>query len=180
MSEDRHNLFAELVTTHQNQLYGYIFALVRNREDAADLFQSVCVVLWRKFDSYRPGDNAFFAWARQTAIFEVRNFLRSKKSRRHLTEELLNAFSDCDFRDQSDAATSYMDALRECKAKLASADVELLDCHYGRDLSAQQIADRLGRSRQSVCNSLLRIRRWLMECVRMRLAQHEHSGERRS
>jgi len=178
-AQNRHDLFAELVTSHQSQLYGYIFALVRNREDAADLFQSVCVVLWKKFDSFSQENDAFFPWARQAAIFEVRNFLRRKKSHRHLTEELLNAFTDSDFSPQSDATASYLDALRGCKQKLTSADVELLNCHYGKGMSAQEIADRIGRSRQSVCNSLLRIRRWLLDCVRMNLARQEHSGEKK-
>ena len=78
--QDRHNLFSDLIMAHQSQLYGYIFALVRNWEDAADLFQSVCLVLWRKFDSFEPGSKAFFPWARRTSIFEVRNFLRSKRN----------------------------------------------------------------------------------------------------
>jgi RNA polymerase sigma-70 factor, ECF subfamily len=179
-AQDRHNLFAELITTHQSQLYGYIFALVRNRDDAADLFQSVCIVLWKKFDSFGSDDTAFFPWARQAAIFEVRNFLRSKKSPRHFTEELLDTFTDRDFRRQSDAAASYLDVLRSCKEKLTSADTELLEHHYGKDFSAQQIADHMGRSRQSVCNSLLRIRRWLLSCIRMQLARQEYSGEKHS
>jgi RNA polymerase sigma-70 factor, ECF subfamily len=176
---DHHNLFAELITAHQSELYGYIFALVRNRDDAADLFQSVCVVLWKKFDSFHRESEAFFPWARQAAIFEVRNFLRHKKSRRHLAEKLLDAFTDSDFSRQSDSTTSYLAALRDCKAKLASADLQLLDYHYSKDLSAQEIADRIGRSRQSVCNSLLRIRRWLLDCIRMQLARQEHCGENR-
>lgn len=46
MSEqDRHNLFVELITRHQSELYGYIFAVVRNREDADDLYQSVGMTL---------------------------------------------------------------------------------------------------------------------------------------
>jgi RNA polymerase sigma-70 factor, ECF subfamily len=179
-AQDRHNLFTELITTHQSRLYGYIFALVRSRNDAADLFQSVCVVLWEKFDSFNPDDDAFFPWARQAAIFVVRNFLRREKSRRHFTEKLLDAFTDSDFDRQSDAAASYLDLLRICKEKLTSADMELLDCHYGKDLSAQQIADRMGRSRQSVCNSLLRIRRWLLDCIRLQLARQEYSGEKNS
>ena len=52
--QDRHHLFTELITSHQSELYGYIFAVVRNRADADDLFQSVCVVLWRKFESFQP------------------------------------------------------------------------------------------------------------------------------
>lgn len=205
-SQNRHNLFSELITAHQSQLYGYIFALVRNREDAADLFQSVCVVLWKKFDSFLNADaannphlaanadtegnrgnlednhldnDAFFPWARQTAIFEVRNFLRREKSRHHLTEELLEAFTECDFDRQSDATTSYMDALRSCKGKLPSVDTELLDCHYGKGLSVQQVADRIGRTRQSVGNSLLRIRKSLLDCIRLQLVKQEYPEEER-
>jgi RNA polymerase sigma-70 factor (ECF subfamily) len=177
--QERHNLFAELVTTHQSQLYGYIFALVRNWEDAADLFQSVCVVLWKKFDSYEPGVSQFFPWARQTAVFEVRNFLRRKKSRQHLAEEMLDALTETPFDREDDATAGYLEALGRCKQKLPTTDVELLDFHYSNDLSAQQIADRLGRSRQSVCNSLLRIRRWLMDCIRLGMVREEQAWEDR-
>ena len=64
--QERHNLFSDLIARHQSELYGYIFAVVRNWEDADDLFQSVCLVLWRKFESFQPG-SSFFSWARQTA-----------------------------------------------------------------------------------------------------------------
>ena len=51
--QERHNLFSELIARHQSEIYAYIFAIVRNWEDADDLFQSVCLVLWRKFESFR-------------------------------------------------------------------------------------------------------------------------------
>jgi DNA-directed RNA polymerase specialized sigma24 family protein len=57
--QNRHNLFSELIARYQSELYGYIFAVVRNWEDADDLFQSICVVLWRKFESFRPGSEPF-------------------------------------------------------------------------------------------------------------------------
>ena len=53
--QDRHNLFSELITRHQSQLYAYIFAIVRNQQDADDLYQSVCLILWRKFDIISAG-----------------------------------------------------------------------------------------------------------------------------
>ena len=84
--QERHNLFSELIARHQSELYGYIFAVVRNWEDADDLFQSVCLVLWRKFESFRPGSN-FFSWARQTAKIEVSNFLRHKQLPSYVSEE---------------------------------------------------------------------------------------------
>jgi RNA polymerase sigma-70 factor (ECF subfamily) len=66
---ERHNLFSELIARHQSELYAYIFAIVRSWENADDLFQSVCVVLWRKFETFQT-DTSFFSWARQTAKFE--------------------------------------------------------------------------------------------------------------
>ena len=73
--QDRHGLFSELISRHQSELYAYIFAIVRNWEDTDDLYQSVCLVLWRKFGSFRSG-SSFFSWARQAAKIEVRNFLK--------------------------------------------------------------------------------------------------------
>ena len=62
--QQRHDLFSELIARHQSELYAYIFAIVRNWDDADDLYQSTCLVLWRKFESFRPG-TSFFSWARQ-------------------------------------------------------------------------------------------------------------------
>ena len=59
--QEQHDLFCELLTLHQGQLHGYILALVGNRADADDLFQSTSMVLWRKFDTFQPG-SSFLAW----------------------------------------------------------------------------------------------------------------------
>ena len=173
--QERHSLFSELITRHQSQLYAYIFALVRNREDAEDLFQSVCVVLWRRFESFQP-DSSFFAWARQTAIFVLRNSLKRKKPPACVSEELLEALAETTVDARSDATDVYLAALRRCKEKLSALDEQLLDLRYVEDLSTRQIADQMGRPQQGVCNSLLRIRRWLFDCIQMELAQQEHSA----
>ena len=176
--QERHDLFSELLTCHQSRIYGYIFALVRNREDAADLFQSVCLLLWCKFESFQPG-SSFFSWARKAAIFEVRNFLKRKNQPTYVGEELLDAFMRARPEAQSDATELYLVALRRCKAKLNASDAELLDLRYAEDRSTRQIADRLGRPQQGVCNSLARIRSWLMDCVQGDLTRQERQREDR-
>ena len=37
---------------HQSQLFGYIYSLVRDLDDADDLFQQTSLVLWDKFDQF--------------------------------------------------------------------------------------------------------------------------------
>jgi RNA polymerase sigma-70 factor, ECF subfamily len=172
---DRHNLFSELIACHHTQLYAYIFAIVRNREDTGDVFQSVCVVLWRRFDSFQPG-SGFFPWARQTAKLVARSFLRHKKTRPGaVSEELLDALAESEAETQSTTADLCLASLRTCKSKLSDSDGELLELRYAENLSSSQIADRTQRSQSSVCNSLKRIRGWLLECIRMELARQEHS-----
>lgn len=175
-NQDRHNLFSELIASHHSALYAYIFAIVRNREDAGDVFQSVCLVLWRKFDTFRPG-TSFFSWARQTAKLVVRSFLRhNKRLPSCVTEELLEVLAETAFDAQDEMADRYVAALRRCRGKLDVADEELLELRYVDDLGSGEIAARLQRPQPSVCRSLNRIRNWLLACVEMEVAQQEHSG----
>ena len=49
---DRQAEFAALLRQHQTQLFGYIYSLVRDLDDADDLFQQTSLVLWDKFDQF--------------------------------------------------------------------------------------------------------------------------------
>jgi RNA polymerase sigma-70 factor (ECF subfamily) len=171
---DRQNLFSQLISHHQSELYAYIFAVVRNWEDADDLFQAVSLVLWEKFDVFRPGTNFFF-WARKTAEFKIRKFMSQKKTPNYVGEELLDALTEGVSGIQQAGADQGLPALRRCKAKLSAADVELLELRYVDDLGSREIADRLRRPQHSVCHSLKRVRRSLFECIRKELAQQEHA-----
>jgi RNA polymerase sigma-70 factor, ECF subfamily len=169
-------LFSELLARHQRELYSYIFAIVRNWEDANDLFQSVCLVLWSKFASFRRGSN-FFAWARQTARFEVRKFLTRKRTPNCVSETLLDSLAETTLLVESDGTELGLTALQRCRKKLGATDEELLELRYSEGLSTVAIADRLQRAQQSVSRSLNRIRRWLLECIEIELVQQRHSGD---
>jgi RNA polymerase sigma-70 factor, ECF subfamily len=175
--QDRHNQFSELISRCHSQLYAYIFAVVKDREDAEDLFQSVCLILWRKFELFQPDSN-FFSWARQTAKLTICNFLRHKKIvPTSASEELLDALAETVSQARGDEAEFYLAALRHCKGKLSATDEELLELRYVENLGSNDIADRLRRPQQSVCQSLKRIRRWLLECIQMELTRQKRSAE---
>jgi RNA polymerase sigma-70 factor, ECF subfamily len=174
--QERHDLFVELITRHQSELYGYIYAVVRNWEDTDDLCQSVCLFLWSKFESFQPG-SSFFAWARQTAKIEISNFLRRKKSPRYLADQLRDILPETATDSRDTDAEVYLAALRHCREKLTSEDDELLQLRYVEELSTVEIADRLQRLRQSVSRSLNRVRRRLFECIQIELAKQEHPSK---
>lgn len=172
--QERHNLFSNLLDRHHGELYSFIFAAVRSWEDADDLLQSVCLVLWRKFESFEPGSNFLF-WARRTAKIEVSNFLRRKHLTRYATDDLLDALAETAAEVQGDGMEFYQASLRYCREKLSPADNELIELRYIEDLGSRQIADRLQRPQPSVCHSLNRIRAWLFDCIQMELARKEHA-----
>lgn len=172
--QDRYEAFCELLALHQGHIRGYILALVRNREDADDLFQKTSLILWRRFDTFQPNSN-FFAWARKTAELTVRNHWRTNRSRFvPLSETFLDTLAATEPAVCSDAIDCYLANLRRCIDKLRQPDRDLLGLRYMDDLSAQEIADRMARSRQSVGKSLLRIRRELLGCIQKQLVQEDH------
>lgn len=177
--QERHDLFSELVAQNQSGLYAYIFAIVQNWADADDLYQATCLVLWRKFDSFQPG-SSFFAWARQTAKFEVRNFLSRKKLPATVSEELVDALAEIEADGPDDNAEFYLASMEQCRKKLGAADEELLRLRYVDALGIREIAERQQRFESNVCRSLNRIRRWLLECIERQLERHGHSEDRPS
>ncbi len=65
--------FAEQLARHHGQLLGYIYSLVRDLDDAEDLFQQTSLVLWDKFDQF-DRSRSFVAWACGVARYEVTEF----------------------------------------------------------------------------------------------------------
>ena len=108
---------------------------------------------------------------------KLTDFLRRKRSARHASEELLVDLADANaVREREDRdGEAYLAILEHCREKLNNADEELLELHYAEELGSRQIAERLQRSQPSICNSLNRIRGWLLECIRMEMARQEHS-----
>jgi RNA polymerase sigma-70 factor, ECF subfamily len=169
---DQRSEFAARLRQHQTQLFGYIYSLVHDLDDADDLFQQTSLVLWDKFDLFDPS-KSFIAWACGFARFEVSNFLRSRSRQRlHFTDDLALMLIDAHEQlEEDESLDDRRNALAECLKRLRARDHQLLDACYGRSVRIPEVAEGWGRSPQSIHNSLRRIRRTLFECVRRSLAQ---------
>jgi RNA polymerase sigma-70 factor (ECF subfamily) len=163
--------FAERLSAHQGVVFGYIYSLVRNLDDADDLFQQTCLVLWDKYDLYDPA-RSFGAWACGIARFEVSNFLRTRSRKQLYFSDQLNLILAESYAElEPEQLQDRREALAECMKSLRRGDLELLEACYERAARIPEIAREWGRSTQSIHNSLRRIRRGLFECVRRSLAQ---------
>ena len=158
--------FAEQLRLHQMQVFGYIYSLVRNLDDADDLFQQTSLAMWNKFDQFDPA-RSFGAWACGVARFEVANFLRARSRQKlYFSDDLSLLLAETPDGGGADHAEARRRALADCLGKLRGRDQKLIEACYGTEARIPEIARQWGRSAQSVHNSLKRIRRSLFECVR--------------
>jgi RNA polymerase sigma-70 factor (ECF subfamily) len=169
--EVRKAAFGDRLRRHQTQIFGFIYSLVRNFDDADDLFQQTSLVLWKKYEKYDPS-RSFVSWACGVARFEVSNFLRDRdRHRLQLSDDLDQLLIEAHAEFEHQRLEERRDALAECMKKLRERDQDLLQACYGGAIHIPDVARTRGRSLQSVHNSLSRIRRSLHECVRRSLAQ---------
>ena len=163
--------FSEWLLQYQTQLFSYIYSLVRNLDDADDLFQQTSLALWKKIEQYDP-TRSFLHWAFGVARFEVSNFLRSRgRDRLYFSDELNARLIEAHEQLGLEPADERLEAIARCISKLRRRDQELLEACYGRSMHIQELAHSWGRSTRSIHNSLRRIRQALHECVRRGLAR---------
>ena len=166
--------YVQLLRQHQNQLFGYIFCMVRNFSDAEDVFQQTSLTLWDKFDEFTPG-TSFMAWAKAVARNKTLTFLRTqRRERAKFSDEVLDQLSERELWSP-EALEERLSALARCRQKLSELDQKLLAMCYGAAKSIRDVAGQLGRPVDSVYSSLSRIRRALYECIQRTLAMEHHA-----
>jgi RNA polymerase sigma-70 factor, ECF subfamily len=167
-TESRKRLMA-LMTRHQRQIFGYIYALVPDRYDAEDLLQETSLVICEKFDSFEDGTD-FVAWACQIAYWRIR-YSRQKFARCKVVfdQEILDAVAQT-----AGAMIGELDsrheALGHCLQKLHARDRELVLTRYEPGAGVEEAARRSGRTLQAAYKALSRIRKLLLDCVTHQLA----------
>jgi RNA polymerase sigma-70 factor (ECF subfamily) len=171
--EDLHDEFLRLYSQHSRRLFDFISTLVFCTSDADDIFQNVCVVLWKKFDSYDPG-GSFYAWACKIAYLEVLYVRRRSKKLQVFSEELLLGLADNMIarRDELDARQNALD---NCLTKLRDQDKELVRERYFLRRPPKEIAAARGASVHSVYRALVRVHDALRGCVESTLAKERHA-----
>ena len=164
--DPRQRIFAEQLRLNQVQVFGYIYSLVRNFDDADDLFQQTSLAMWNKFHQF-DSSRSFVAWACGVARFEVSNFLRTRSRQKlYFSDDLNLLLAESQDLGDEDQAEERRAALAGCLGKLRQRDQKLVEACYGEESRVPEVARDWNRSATSIHNSLRRIRRSLFECVR--------------
>ncbi|TWT31306.1 ECF RNA polymerase sigma factor SigK [Posidoniimonas corsicana] len=162
--------FARVFAQNDRWLYAYLVSLLGSPTDAEEVFQEVCVILWRDYDQFDP-DTSFMKWASVIAHYQVRRFRRTQsKQAKPLSDAVVDLLAD-DAVAKADLMDSRRLALHDCLKKLPPSDRELVrNCYSDTRQSMKTVAELLGRPANTVYKAMNRIRRSLHGCIDRKLS----------
>lgn len=123
--------YDELVQRHQERIYGTIYHMTSNHEDANDLAQETFIKAFQALKSFKGG-SSFYTWVYRIAVNKTLNFLKQRKNRQGMSLNDLdfNAEHDPDLVALISHQTPRRDAaLAELQKKLNEAMAKLSDDH---------------------------------------------------
>jgi RNA polymerase sigma-70 factor (ECF subfamily) len=167
---DRRDAFARLFAQHDRWLFAYLVSLLGSAAHAEEVFQEVCVVLWREYETFQFGTD-FVKWVSVIAHNQVHRFRRQqRRTGAQLSDAAVDLLAQ-DAVERADLLESRRDALRGCLEKLSDKDRQLVRHCYGDSrVTFKTVAQDLGRPVNTVYKALNRIRRALYECIERTLA----------
>jgi RNA polymerase sigma-70 factor, ECF subfamily len=164
--------FGALFEQHARAIYGHIRGLVPNVVDADEVFQETSLILWQKFDQYRP-DTDFRAWACRIAYYKALNLRdRQYRSPRLFSPQFLDLVSE-EMVVMSDVLDARTEALLQCRDKLSRRDRDLLDRFHCEGTTAKDVARWAGRNVHYVYRAIRRIHDALFDCIQRALSRTE-------
>ena len=174
--DERYETFERHFLECRKALYAFIFALTSNAADTEDIFQEASVIMWRKFDRFKPGTN-FRAWAKQIARNLIMDHRKRKRRQKVIglddsTVELL-AFRHEAIQNEIE---DRLDALKRCVRKLNFRDRSLVDQAYKRGEPVKNIASETEVSVQRIYKRLGTIQGTLLRCVKRTLSERGHQS----
>ena len=76
--------YNELVTRYQGRIYGLVYNMTSNREDAEDLVQEIFVKAYKALGRFNK-KASFFTWIYRISVNQTINFLKKRKRRSALS-----------------------------------------------------------------------------------------------
>ena len=161
-------VYSSLLDQERLRIFNYIRTLVPHYSDAEDVYQHVCLTLWKKFDEFDQ-ERDFFSWACGITFYSVCNHRRSmRKDRHYFSQELIEAMAQHREHDLSKYNTR-IEYLRDCMNCLNPTDQQLLQKTVLEKQSIKEFAKTADRALQTLYNRLAILRRELAECILSKL-----------
>lgn len=169
----RDEQFARLYAENRGRLMAYIGTLIPHWHDAEEVLQQTFLALQEKLgEGDLPRD--FFRWACGVAYHKVNDYRRRKHRWRQVFSEVAMQKLTETHVAYSDLIERRRNAIQKCVAKLPPSDRSIIEHYYVQEQkTAGEVAEELGRSKNTILKALIRIRKVLRVCVDRTLAQED-------
>lgn len=147
--------FDQLVMRYRERVYGVVYNMTSNREDAADLTQDAFIKAFQSINRFQ-GQSSFFTWLYRIAVNSTLSHLRKSKLRTFFsfekitedekTTELLAQLTDKDGADKETYVRELQEKLNEAMQKLSIKHRTVVTLFEIDGLSHEQIAEVVGCS----------------------------------
>lgn len=87
--------YDELIRRYQERIYGTLYHMTSNHEDAHDLAQESFIKAYQAIKTFKGG-SSFYTWLYRIAVNKTLNHLKSRKNKVHLS------LNDLDFNAEND------------------------------------------------------------------------------
>lgn len=168
--------YDELIRRYQERIYGTLYHMTSNHEDAHDLAQESFIKAYQAIKTFKGG-SSFYTWLYRIAVNKTLNFLKQRKNRVHMS------LNDLDFGAEKDpdliALTSHKTPLRdaglkelqnklnEAMQRLSEHHRMVVTLHDVQGMSHEEIADvmdcNVGTVRSRLFYARQQLQGWLAE-----------------
>ena len=156
--------FIRRFTMVQSDLRAFIVGMSPSRSDVDDILQEVNLALWHKREAY-DSSRDFLRWALGFAVTQVRRYrVKCARNRLWFNEDVLESLAES-WSMTSQNSEERRDALVACLDKLGPIERQYIAQYYGRQRTAQKLAEEKGRPVSTVYKVLSRARERLRDCV---------------
>lgn len=155
--------FDKLIHKYRERLYGVIYNLTSNREDAADLTQEAFIKAFQSINRFQ-GQSAFFTWLYKIGVYNTLTHLRKSRLRSffsleklqedHADPELLNRLTDRSGADRDAYLRELQEKLNEALQKLSIKHRTVITLFEIDGLSHSEIAEIMDCSEGTVRSRL--------------------------
>lgn len=143
--------FDQLVLKYRGRVYGVVYHLTSNREDASDLTQDAFIKAFQSINRFQ-GQSSFFTWLYRIAVNSTLTHLRKQRLRTffsfekvneddRIAAEVISALTDATGADRETFARELQEKLNEAMQKLSIKHRTVITLFEIDGLSHQEIAE---------------------------------------
>ena len=172
-SEEKREMILRQALDDQQVMTCYAYSLLQDWSLAKDAYQEMLIAATTKSDSYKAGN--LTGWLKVILKRKCLDMIKSRKSEVHFADEELitlvdNSMNGLFDEDLKELNAQKKKALEECMKSLRGETLDILLSFYKDRVSCDKLAERLGKTVNSIWLTLSRSRKALRKCALEKMA----------